>query len=108
VGTECKKIYKKSFYIAKKKVVRCIAGLKHTDSCWESFISLNIFTLFYLYIHETNLFVKDKGNCITNDKIHAHDTGSSLDYHQYVHRLGIYNSRLTIAGCKFYNTPCIH
>jgi hypothetical protein len=30
-------------------------------------------------------------------------TSSSLDYHLYVHRLGIHKSRLTIAGCKFYN-----
>jgi hypothetical protein len=90
-------------FTLQKKVVRCIAGLKHTDSCWESFISLNILILFSLYIHETILFVKDKSNCITNDKIHAHDTRSSLDYHLYVHRLGIRNSRPINAGCKFYN-----
>jgi hypothetical protein len=53
-----------------------------------------------LYIYETVFFVKDKGNCITNDKIHALDTRSSLDYHQYVHRLVIVGP---IAGCKFYN-----
>jgi hypothetical protein len=106
VGTECKKYTKRVFYIAKKKkVVRCIAGLKHNDSCRESFISLNILTLFSLYIYETILFVKDKGKCITNDKIHAHDTISSLDYNLCVHRLGIHNSRLTTAGCKFCNKP---
>jgi hypothetical protein len=71
-----------------------------TDSCSKSFISLHILTLFSLYIYETILFVNEKGNCMTNHKFHAHNT---LDYHQYVHKLGIHNSRPTIAGGKFYN-----
>jgi hypothetical protein len=103
VWEQCEKKYTKRVFTLQKKVVRCTAGLKHIDSCQQSFISLNILILLSLYIYETILFVKDKGNCITNDKIHAHDTRSSLDYHQYVHRLGIHNSRPTIAGCKFYN-----
>jgi hypothetical protein len=40
---------------------------------------------------------------MTNDKFHAHNTRSSLDYHQYVHTLGIHNSRPIITGHKFYN-----
>jgi hypothetical protein len=40
---------------------------------------------------------------MTNDKLHAHNTTSSLDYYQYVHKLGIHNSRPNIAGGKFYN-----
>jgi hypothetical protein len=59
--------------------------------------------LYSLYIYETILFVKEKGYCMTNDKFHAHNTRYSLDYHQYVHTLGIHYSRPTIAGDKFYN-----
>jgi hypothetical protein len=40
---------------------------------------------------------------LTNYKFHAHNTRSTLDYHQYVHKLEIHNSRPTIAGGKFYN-----
>jgi hypothetical protein len=41
--------------------------------------------------------------CYKQGQDYAHDTRSSHNYHQYVHRLGIHNSRPTIAGCKFYN-----
>jgi hypothetical protein len=40
---------------------------------------------------------------MTNDKFHSHNTRSSLAYNQYVHKLGIHNSRPTIAGGKFDN-----
>jgi hypothetical protein len=100
--------YMKRVFTLQKMVVRCIAGLKPTVSCRESFISLSILTLFSLYIYETILFVDEKGNCMTNDKFHAHNTISSLDYHQYVHKLGIHNSRPTIAGGKFYNKLPAH
>jgi hypothetical protein len=68
------------------------------DSGWPEFLGFSV------YYHETILFVNEKGNCVKNDKFHAHNTRSSLDfYHQYVHTLGIHNSRPTIAGGKFYN-----
>jgi hypothetical protein len=35
---------------------------------------------------------------MTNDKFHTHNTRSSLAYNKYVHKLGIHNSRPTIAG----------
>jgi hypothetical protein len=79
--------YMKRVFTLQKKVVRCIAGLKPTVSCRESFISLSILTLFSLYIYETILFIDGKRNCMTNDKFHAHNTRSSLDYHQYGHTM---------------------
>jgi hypothetical protein len=86
--------YTKRVFTLQKKVVRCITGVKPTDSCRESF-NPRILTLFSLYIYETILFVNEKGNCMTNDKFHAHNTKYSFDYHQYVHKLGMHNSRPT-------------
>jgi hypothetical protein len=100
--------YTKRVFTLQKKVVTCIVGLKHTDSCREGFISLCILTLFPLYVYKTIVFVNEKSNCMTNDKFHAHNTRSSLHYHQYVCKLGIHNSRLTIAGGKFYNKLPAH
>jgi hypothetical protein len=48
-GQSAKK-YTKRVFTLQKMVVRCIAGLKHTDSCRESFISLNILTLIF-FVH---------------------------------------------------------
>jgi hypothetical protein len=93
----------KRFSHCRKKVVRYIVGLKPTDSCWESFISLHILTLFYLCICETFLFKNEKGNCIMNDKFHSPNAKPNLNYYQYVHKLGIHSSRPTIAGGKYYN-----
>jgi hypothetical protein len=95
--------YTKWVFTLQRKVVRYITSLKPTNSCWESFISLRILTLYSLYVYETILFLKERGNCVTNYMFHAHNTRSRLHYHQYVHTLGIHNSRPTIAGGNFYN-----
>jgi hypothetical protein len=97
-----KKVYKKSFYIT-KRVIRYTAGLKHTDLFWRSFIKLKILTLYSLFIYETILFVRQIGNCKTNDTVHSHSTKSFLNYSQYLHNLDVYNCRPTVAGDKFYN-----
>jgi hypothetical protein len=34
----CPKKYKKGVFILQKRAIRCITGLKQTDSCWGSFI----------------------------------------------------------------------
>jgi hypothetical protein len=61
---------------------RYIARLKSTVSCRKRFPSLNIWTLFYLYIYETTLFIKDKGSCITNDKLYAHNIKPWFEAHK--------------------------
>jgi hypothetical protein len=50
-----------------------------------------------------SLFVRERGNCKTNDKVHSYNTKSALNYRQSAHNCEIYNCRPTIAGGKFYN-----
>jgi hypothetical protein len=73
-------------------------------SCWLSsgeFRQLEYFNLIFLVIYETILFVKDKGGCITNDKLHAHNARSSSIYQLYVHKLEIRNCMPTTTEADF-------
>jgi hypothetical protein len=106
-GHSCKK-YTRRVFILQKRAVRCIAGLRPTDTCRESFVRLQILTLYSLYILEVILFIKKKDAVITNRQVHYHLTSSSSDYHQLPHNLEICNSRPVIAGCKLHNKLPAH
>jgi hypothetical protein len=45
-------------FALQKRALRYTAGLKHLDSCRNSFRNLNILTVYSLYIQETILYVK--------------------------------------------------
>jgi hypothetical protein len=47
-------------FVLQKRAVRYTAGLKHLDSCRNSFRNLNILTVYSLYIQETIMYVKKK------------------------------------------------
>jgi hypothetical protein len=47
-------------FALQKRAVRCTAGLKHLESCRNSFRNLKILTVYSLYILETVLYVKKK------------------------------------------------
>jgi hypothetical protein len=61
-----------------------------------------------IYIYETILFVREKGNCKRSYRVHSHNTKSLLNYRQSAHNLEIYNCRPTIAGGRFYNRLPAH
>jgi hypothetical protein len=90
-------------FILQKRAVRYIAGLKHLESCKDSFRLLKILTVYSLYIQETILYVKEKCNCTVNKQIHTHNTRNNIDYHIYGYNLEIYNSKPSVAGCIYYN-----
>jgi hypothetical protein len=46
------------FLFSKKSAVRYTAGLRHLESCRDSFRHLKILTVYSLYIEETILYVK--------------------------------------------------
>jgi hypothetical protein len=73
------------------------------ESCRDSFRQLKILTLYSLYIQETILYVKEKSNCMVNKKLNAYDTRQNNDYHKYVYGMDLYNSKPSVAGCRFYN-----
>jgi hypothetical protein len=90
-------------FILQKRAVRYIAGLKHLESCKDSFRHLKILTVYSLYIQETIPYVKEKCNCTVNKQIHTHNTRTNKDYNIYGHNLEIYNSKQSAAGCIYYN-----
>jgi hypothetical protein len=90
-------------FALQKRAVRYTAGLKHLESCSNSFRNLKILTVYLLYILETILYVKKKCNCTVNEQIHTHNTRKNKDYHRYGHNLELYNSKPSVAGCIFYN-----
>jgi hypothetical protein len=40
---------------------------------------------------------------MVNKQLHAYDTRTNNDYHKYVHCMDLYNSKPSVAGCRFYN-----
>jgi hypothetical protein len=46
-------------FALQKRAVRYTAGLKHLESCRNSFRNLKILTVYSQYILETNLYVKE-------------------------------------------------
>jgi hypothetical protein len=86
-----------------EKFSRYTAGLKHLESCRDSFRNLKILTVYSLYIQDTILYVKEKCNCTVNKQIHTYNTRNNKDYHKYGHNLELYNSKPSVAGCIFYN-----
>jgi hypothetical protein len=88
-------------FVPQKGAVRYTAELKHLESCRNTFINLKILTVYSLYIKETILYVKEKCDCMVNEQIHI--TRNNKDYHKCGHNLELYNSKLSVASCIFYN-----
>jgi hypothetical protein len=79
--------------------------LKQLESCRDSFRQLKILTVYSLYIQETLLYAKEKGNCAVNKQVYTYNKRNN-DYHKYVHNipnLELCNIKPLIAGCIFYN-----
>jgi hypothetical protein len=72
---------------------------KQLESYRGSSRQLKLLTPYLPYIQETTLHIKEKFNCTVN----KHITQKNNNYHMYVYNLGLYNSKLTIAGCAFYD-----
>jgi hypothetical protein len=91
------------WYVLPKRAVRYTAGLKHLESCRDSFRNLKILTVYSLYIQEIILYVQEKCNCTVNKQIHTYNTRNNKHYHKYGHNLELYNSKPSVTGCIFYN-----
>jgi hypothetical protein len=40
---------------------------------------------------------------MVNKQLHAYNTRKNNDYKKYVHGMDLYNSKRSVAGCRFYN-----
>jgi hypothetical protein len=89
-------------FVLQKRAVRYIAGLKHLESCKDSFRNLPIVTVYSLYVQETILYNK-KCNCTVNKQIHLTQEITKTIIFLYGHNLELYNREPSVAGCIFYN-----
>jgi hypothetical protein len=103
VQAQSAKALTRRIFILQRRAVRYTAGLKHLESCRDSFRHLKILTVYLLYIQEQILYVKEMCNCRVNKQVHTYNTRNNKDYYKYVHNLELYNSKPSVAGCIFYN-----
>jgi hypothetical protein len=89
-------------FIFQKGAIRYTAGLKHLESCRDSFRNLKTLTIYTLHIQETFLHVKGRCNCTVHEQIINYNPINNKDYHKYVHKLELFNSKPSVAGCIFY------
>jgi hypothetical protein len=61
-GQSTKALTRQTF-TQQKRGVRYMAGLNKQESCRDSFRQLKVSTIYSLYIQETILYAKEKGNC---------------------------------------------
>jgi hypothetical protein len=40
---------------------------------------------------------------MANKQLHTYDTRQNNNYHKYLHGIDLYNSKPSVAGCRFYN-----
>jgi hypothetical protein len=89
-------------FVLQKRAVRYTVGLKHLESCRNSF-NLMIPTVYSLHTQETILYVRKKCKCTVNEQIHIYNTRNNKDYHKYGHNFELYNNRPSAVSCIFYN-----
>jgi hypothetical protein len=99
IWRHCAEAHIKRIFTLQKRAVRYSARLEPLESCIDSLRQLRILTLYSLYTQETI----EKSNCMVNKQLHAYDTRKNNDYHKYVHSMTLYNSKPSVAGCRFYN-----
>lgn len=85
----------KNVFTCQKRILRCIAGLKATDTCREFFISHNIMTLSSIYIYELAVYVH------TNNQQYK----LNRDFHDYNTRFRDYMATPYARLTLFQKTP---
>lgn len=62
-------------FLAQKRIIRCIAGVKPTHSCRGLFSSYRILTVPAIYIYELVTYVFQRLDCLDRrESVHSHDT----------------------------------
>lgn len=88
--------------VLQKKAVRYIAGLKHRESCKNSFKLLKIPTVIAVYILDTIMYVEGK-DMLRGNHIHQHNTRNATSFILPIHHLSKFEKKPTYMGRKLYN-----
>lgn len=91
-------------FLAQKKLIRAIFGLKPCESCRQILIANRILTLPALYILECLCHVhKNKGNYLTGSTIHSHETRRRDDLRLPQVTMHLTSRDVDWEGIKYYN-----
>ena len=90
-------------FILQKQAIRTIAKLQWRESCKPAFKTLNLLTLPCLYILESCLFFKSKGEPIRGTDVHSYETRDRESYRTGRHRTVAYERLPSQAGVRFVN-----
>ncbi|PSN52843.1 hypothetical protein C0J52_17930, partial [Blattella germanica] len=91
-------------FIAQKRIIRYMAGLRHTESCKELFIKMGIMPLPSLFIYELSIFLfNNRGRFIKVNTCHQYNTRCGNDFYVPFNRLNLSINSLYVLGLKFFN-----
>jgi hypothetical protein len=87
-------------FIIQKRAIRCMMGLKQTDSCVLHFQNLEILTVPSLFMYETILYVID--NSLVTSHSHRYNTRNRSINPSTHHNLKLFEQKPGYIGLKFF------
>lgn len=92
-------------FLAQKRIIRCIVGIKPTDSCRPYFRDLNILPLPSIYILEILLHVfRNRADIMKNGDYHSYNTRNKHKFSVPLNRLTITKRAPMSVGVKLFNS----
>lgn len=91
-------------FIAQKKIIRCIAGLRPFESCRNFFVNAGIMTYYSIYVFELSLHVhQNKHHLTTSKDLHEYNTRNKNDFVIPQSKLKVSHKSPQLIGLKIYN-----
>lgn len=92
-------------FVAQKRIVRCLANIRSTDSCRPFFNKFKLLTLPSIFILETLcLFFRNRNNIPRNSDIHSYNTRTSTLFRVPLSRLNLTKRGPVPLGIKLFNS----
>lgn len=86
-----------------KRAIRCLCGLKKSDSCQSYFRENKILTLPFLYMLEAALYIKRNLQSLqTIGDYHSYNTRNKTKLEIVKHQISRYEKKTTYRGIKIY------
>ena len=91
-------------FVAQKKVVRIIAGMRPSEHCRPTFVEMRVMTVPSMFIYKSLMYIKENLQRFTRQvDIHAYQTRQDNNLRIPFHRLTTTQRSVVYQGIKFYN-----
>lgn len=91
-------------FIAQKRIIRCIKGLRSDHSCRGAFGELGILTVISLYIYEVAIYIfKEKHTFLRNEHVHFYNTRTKTQLRAPAVRLEVSRKSVHNIGIRIFN-----